>query len=226
MPSLSSIKQTAKKAASKAMNSLPRTPPSPQALCPVAGAAFGPLGLGALVAGAAAVYGAKKLLAKVTPKTETYAKGVKIKGSPAFIKDTKASLDRLKATPTGKSLLTSLGNTGKTTTITEFGKNNGTCRPLSPADAVRTASGKAGKGSDSIVQFNPKFKPGGLPNEVVLGHELIHAQHNATGTRETGLTKGVKNEELRTSGLPPYPSTGLTENALRKDLKQPKRTKY
>jgi len=60
----------------------------------------------------------------------------------------------------------------------------------------------------------------------VLGHEMIHAQHNAYGQRETGKTGGVKDEELKTVGLSPFPEKGLTENSLREDLKLPKRTSY
>lgn len=157
--------------------------------------------------------------------SQTYAKGIVIKGSPQFRKDTSASLDRLKATPTGAKIISGLSSSGKTVTLEETTKANGSCRRLSD-EANRQADGKPGKGSDSAVSFNPSFTPHGMPNELVLGHELIHATHNAQGVRETALTKGVKNAELQTVGLPPFPEKGLTENSLRADLKLPKRTRY
>jgi hypothetical protein len=219
---LGSIKQIAMQAVSAALSSLPKIPPSVRAACAgaLAGAALGPVGA---LAGAAL---GKVVQDKFGTKTDIYSKGIQMKGNGAFIKDAKASLDRLNATPTGKSLLESIGTTGKVATITKFNDSNGTCTPQSLADAIRKADGSPGSGSDSLIKFNPNFKPGGIPNEVILGHELMHAQHNATGTHETGKTGGVKNEELRTSGLPPYPESGLTENALRKDLGQPRRNNY
>jgi uncharacterized Zn-binding protein involved in type VI secretion len=193
---------------------------SPSAPSP--GDAFG---LGAIVAIAAAATAAVVAVIHLMNDTETYADGIEIKGSPEFRKETKAALDRLNNTPTGKALIESIGKSGKTVTIEETKANNGYCKPDS-GDANKNPDGSSGKGSDSTVKFNPDFKPGGLPNEDVLGHELIHANHNAYGERETGKTGGVKDEELKTVGLPPFPEKGLTENSLRKDLGLPKRTSY
>jgi hypothetical protein len=163
------------------------------------------------------------------PKGEVpkiYGKALKIEGDEAFRKATIEELDALKKTPTGSNILKSLDNSGKTVTIKQTGDNNGFCKPLS-TDANIQADGKPGKGSDSEVFSNPDFKPGGLPNHLVLGHELIHAQHNAYGQRETEKNdKGVKKEELKTVGLPPYPAKGSTENSLRKDLNIDARTEY
>lgn len=166
-----------------------------------------------------------KLFKKADPGVETYEVGVQIKGSPEFRKQTRESLDRLKATPTGANLLSTISSSGKAVTIEETKKTNGYCKGLS-SEANRKSDGTPGSGSGSLISFNPNFKPGGLPNEVVLGHEMIHATHNAQGIRETGKTGGVKDEELQTVGLPPFPATGLTENSLRDDLKIAKRTRY
>lgn len=183
--------------------------------------AFGFVAVAAIVA-VAGIATAAYLLTK--DKTVNYSKGIDIKGSDEFIKKTKASLDKLNGTPTGKAILDDIGKSGKNVTIVETKDNNGYNKPLS-SDANLKSNGKPGKGSDSQLSFNPDFKPG-VPSEVVLGHELIHAQHAARGTRETGKTKGVKDEELKTVGLPPFPSTGMTENNLRNDLGVPKRKKY
>lgn len=157
--------------------------------------------------------------------SEEYGSGIKLEGSPTFRKDTREALDRLAATPTGKAVIKSIADSKKTVTIEETTANNGSCRRATE-DANKNKDGTPGKGSDSTISFNPRFTPGGIPNEDVLGHEMIHAEHNATGARETGKTGGVKDEELKTVGLPPFPQKGLTENSLREDLKLPARTKY
>lgn len=183
-------------------------------------------GLDAAVAGTDAFgIGVPSTGGTAASSTEEYASGVKMNGSTDFRKKTKEALDRLNATPTGKALLKSIGDSKKTVTIVETTVNNGQCRRASD-DANKKSDGAPGKGSDSTVSFNPSFTPGGIPNEDVLGHEMIHAQHNAYGQRETGKTGGVKDEELKTVGLPPFPEKGLTENSLREDLKLPKRTSY
>ncbi|MCX7112742.1 MAG: M91 family zinc metallopeptidase [Proteobacteria bacterium] len=158
-------------------------------------------------------------------KTETYAQGIQVKGSSQFRKDTKAALDRVNATPTGKLVIDDVVRSGKTVTIVETTDPNGFSKDFTE-DANRKPDGTAGKGSSSTIAFNPSFKPDGLPNELILGHELIHAQNKAYGVRETGITGGTKDEELKTVGLPPYPESGMTENSLRKDLGLTKRTSY
>ena len=186
--------------------------------------AFGPLAVLAIGAVVAAVGVGVYVLTK--DKKVNYSKGVDIKGSDEFIKKTTESLDKLNATPTGKAVLEDIGKSGKNVTIVETKDKNGYKKALNLSDANLKSDGTPGKGSDSQTSFNPDFKPGGIPAEVVLGHELIHAQHAARGTRETAKTKGVKNEELKTVGLPPFPETGMTENSLRKDLGVKKRKKY
>jgi hypothetical protein len=163
-------------------------------------------------------------------ETVRYQRGIYIKGNRQFRADARAALESLKKTRTGRSLLKKLRRTGRRVTITRTTDLNGYCTPKRPNDATRRPWGTPAKGSGSTVQFNPNFKPK-VPSEVVLGHELVHALHNATGTRERGAreeppNKGVANEELRTAGLPPYPAKGTTENSLRRDMDLPKRTRY
>ena len=70
-----------------------------------------------------------------------------------------------------------------------------------------------GTGSDSTVTWNPDVNgfgpPGTTPNweqpgsDVILGHELIHATHNATGDHGDNWQNDVAvNEERNTVGLP------------------------
>lgn len=157
--------------------------------------------------------------------SEDYQAGLQITGSPEFRKATKESLDTIKGTLTGTKILATLSSSGKQVIIEEFSGTNGTCTRDSD-DANLRSDGSPGPGSGSTIRFNPEFTPGGIPNEVVLGHELIHAVDNAEGQRDIKLTKGVKNAELKTVGLPPFPGDGLTENSLREDLGVKKRIKY
>jgi uncharacterized Zn-binding protein involved in type VI secretion len=153
---------------------------------------------------------------------------IQVVGSPDFVAKTNEALANLAKTPTGRDILSSIGASGKNVKIIEMSGANGGARPDSPSNANLKADGTPGSGSDSTVSFNPAFRPSGLPNTVVLGHELIHAEHNAYGTRDPRIdpASGVKNAELRTVGLPPFPEEGRTENSLRKDLGLPKRTSY
>jgi len=63
---------------------------------------------------------------------------------------------------------------------------------------------------------------------VILGHELVHAHHNAKGTNDFT----IEGEQMAV-GLPPqtgfpkdHSKQGVSENALRDGLNQPKRTTY
>ncbi len=105
-----------------------------------------------------------------------------------------------------------------------------------------------GTGSDSTVAWNPDVHgfgpPGTTPDweqpgsDVILGHEFIHAAHNATGQHGDNWQNGVAvNEERNTVGLPaqtynwpghPYDGTALpdttglpyTENGIRQEYRE------
>jgi len=157
-----------------------------------------------------------------------YGKRISIKGNLPFRVSTIETLDKLNALETGKAILADRGSSDRMVTIEQTADLNGYATPLSTG-AFLTPEGKPGGGSDSIVHFNPEFGPSeGIPNELVLGHELIHASHCAKGIIPTTLDKNGTyiNEEHQTVGLPPYSEIGLTENSLRVDLGLSKRTKY
>jgi uncharacterized Zn-binding protein involved in type VI secretion len=147
---------------------------------------------------------------------------------PVFAREAQEALNRFAATPTGRAVLASIGSSGKTVKIVKMTGQNGGNTPDSIADANLRPDGTPGPGSNTTVKFNPAFQPDGLPNTVVLGHELIHADHTTHGERDprTNASSGVRNEELKTVGLPPFPASGKTENSLRHDLGLPPRTSY
>jgi hypothetical protein len=68
------------------------------------------------------------------------------------------------------------------------------------------------------------------PTWIVLAHELIHALHYLTGTKQAGesdhLGKSVLNEELQTVGLGKFAGGGITENSLRAEAKLKPRLQY
>ena len=81
-----------------------------------------------------------------------------------------------------------------------------------------------GSGSGSTVEFNttdnfpcdrdPAFHR--LPPAVCLGHELIHAFHNAKGVNmQIRNAKGEILEEIITTGLPPYNFEEFSDDKLR-----------
>ena len=156
----------------------------------------------------------------------------------------------------GTRLIRRLNSSDKTVTIDvnnsdgNFSNGNG-----NKAKAVNYTDASNGKGSDGIVNFDPSSNPsiptedpktGNVsgatrPNEIGLGHELIHAEHymdgdysprsqtatitykDASGNTQTQTTR---KEELRTVGLAGTKKDDITENQLRKENKLNKRGKY
>jgi len=101
--------------------------------------------------------------------------------------------------------------------------------PKIPGSVVRIP----GKGSGSIVQYNPDAeaeytKSLGIltPAFIALGHELIHSLHHLSGAMRVAdgpdmlqarFAKMLLYEEANTVGLGPYVKTRISENALRKE---------
>jgi len=145
----------------------------------------------------------------------------------------------------GTTLVNNLISDTKSTTITIGTSGN-------KANATNWADAQNGTGSDATVSFDPKSNPdiptedsktGNVsgekrPNQIGLGHELIHADHinngdvdlttdtntykDATGTT---VTQTVKKEELRTVGLKGVKAGDITENNLRSEQKKTKKKK-
>lgn len=152
-----------------------------------------------------------------------YGHGIRIQGTPAFVEQSVANLDRLATLPTGQALFEDLGASGRATVVSETDVDNAMAGALDPddlIDAIVKHSGEIGPGTDAYVKWNPNFELEGTPHWLILGHELIHALHVHRGElmlnrRKEGRNAGTQWEELRTIGLDGYQDEPLTENGLR-----------
>lgn len=169
-------------------------------------------------------------LAPVAPEAPeavegNYGHNISIEGTPEFVEQSVALLDRLAALPTGKALLEQLGATGQQTVIRLTEDDNAYASPLDYAnasDASYDAEGKAGAGTDALVQWNPELELEGFTPEIIMGHELIHALHIHKGelnltVQDEGANMGTRLEELRTIGTDGFEDEVLSENALRQE---------
>ncbi len=166
----------------------------------------------------------KKKKRKEGVGVERYGEGVELYGTGAFREAARAALDALWKTRNGRSVMRKLARTGEAARIVESDAPNGACKPLRMENANRRPNGSPGVGSSSFVMYNPAFKPDGVPAEVVLCKQLVHAYHNAAGIREPGVKDGVRDEDRKAIGLAPFPKRAPTENSLRKELGLPERT--
>lgn len=183
---------------------------------------------------------------------EAYSDGIVIEGTPEFRAQTRAALDRLASLPSGGQLLQQIDSSGHEVTIRETTDANGYCTPENGTDAQTP-----GVGTDSVVEWNPNHhttdasdpvtgRPG---STVILGHELVHANHNANGTQANGPhdsypgQSGSSNrgEERQTVGVggttvtapdgttqtvPDHSGDSPTENSIRDDMGIPRRPTY
>jgi len=152
-----------------------------------------------------------------------YGHGIRIQGTPAFVAESAAHLDRLASLPSGERLLSELGSSGRLTVVSETDAENAMAGALDDydlIDAMVKSSGELGPGTDAYVKWNPNFELEGTPDWLVLGHELIHALHVHRGElllnrKKEGRNAGTQWEELRTIGTGGYQGESLTENVLR-----------
>ena len=182
-----------------------------------------------------------------------FGSSIIIQGSPAFQLQTLAALATLASTPTGREILRSIQASGHTVTIKETTDANGYCQ----ADGSDADTRDPSRGTDSTVSWNPSHNTtdpadpvaGSPGSTVILGHELVHATHNATGTNANGpydsysgqSGSSARGEERSTVGeggtsvvapdgttqtVPDYSASNPTENSLRDDLGIPRRPTY
>jgi uncharacterized Zn-binding protein involved in type VI secretion len=110
-------------------------------------------------------------------------------------------------------------------------------------DATNTENGV---GTGSVVLYNPEnrllvegdgFKPIHFPSQVILGHELIHALHNAMGVHKPGkevygsglgpvTEPDIPLEEEWTIGVGQFSNNYPSENSLRRELGLPQRVNH
>jgi len=127
--------------------------------------------------------------------------------NPDFQSQALAALIRLDSTPTGSRIISAIEASGHSVTIEPYTDTS------NPYNATTTPAGWSGR--DSTIAWNPGVNgfgpPGTTPDweqpgsDVILGHEMTHAAHFATGTNGTGPSNGdgsQVDEERNTTGLP------------------------
>jgi hypothetical protein len=139
---------------------------------------------------------------------------------------------KLLSQPTGRSVVVNLlaGSTNKVTVRPSAAKmyGGGNAIRVGGADALEKPGGQAGSGSGTIIQIDPSLKDEDIrvndkdgneisdPVFIILGHEMIHAQHNRAGRnrRDQAATSGdySNKEEEQTVATGP-----TTEKDLRSE---------
>lgn len=194
--------------------------------------------------------GAKVINVTIDPSLG--AKGLKVEGSDAFRQRVEADIAFLRASPDGQQMLAEYDKAaakGNTVTIRELqNEDNGYTMPSETGNnwnGTELVNGKAGKGDDAVIAYNPSFRIPEFPAPVgVLYHEMSHAYNAVTGTFQQGTYSGsdrqdadagVPNSERQAVGLDnsgtPFDFDGdsqtpdttanpfaLTENGLRAEM--------
>ena len=150
-------------------------------------------------------------------------------GASTYLLSTREALDNIDAQAGGQMLLQRI-NAGQ-----PFGTWNGVVKILRPntipadinnpgaeggnrAVAINELHAKGGGGTPSAVYWNPNIwsvpGKGSRPPFIGLAHELVHAMHNAEGTKKNSYDE----EEEFTVGLGQYAVANInsvTENRIR-----------
>jgi hypothetical protein len=127
----------------------------------------------------------------------------------------------------------------------EFNKAGGKSVSIVPESDPHNSFCLATGGGNSRVSYNPDIglsvpnganpaQPMDAPPTTVLGHELVHAYNNATGTALAGNEPGtgppsepnIDREEELTIGVGRFSGRFPSENSLRDDLRLPKRADH
>ncbi|MFO1158070.1 MAG: type VI secretion system tip protein TssI/VgrG [Reyranellaceae bacterium] len=132
-------------------------------------------------------------------------RGIKVAGDQKYQDTVVSQLALMNDTAKGNALITDYQSTTKTMTIQpEVPPSN---PPNSGATAANPTNASNGTGSNSTIDYNPGQWPNpvnapDVPGDVILFHEMTHADHHAHGTRDpTPRTDGFDtNEEFNTIG--------------------------
>jgi hypothetical protein len=162
-------------------------------------------------------------------------------GPANFAAATKADLQAIYDTPTGRQMLDSLAASGRRIYI-NYGQENRAGFPYNGAPAFFEADGiTPGQGLAMSIEYNPlATKTGAMPwNErppaIGLAHELVHAEQAAYGRmrREIVPNPGGPDPanpdkqdptnafELEAVGVPPYDTYPVSENKIRAEWNPP-----
>jgi len=145
-------------------------------------------------------------------------------------------LGKLMSAANGRTLVTSMVNSSHKLTIQPSnGQLLGGGAASTTTDGLVGTDGKKGSGADATIELDPDLNDDTVvvndkdgneisdPAYIVLGHEMIHAQHDAEGTNQkhfapTDASYGDLEEEQTIA-------TGdMSENALRDDAGLPHRS--
>ncbi len=134
-------------------------------------------------------------------KNTNLGSSIKIEGNDNFKEILKSDLEALRATESGRKLLSELDKSGHTVTIEEINKNiknsyadinrdNKNDEEISQEINKRTITpdGQRGEGTDAKIGYNPYFREddkGFMPLNVLF-HEGVHAYNITTGTMQPG----------------------------------------
>lgn len=143
-------------------------------------------------------------------------------------------LGKLLSHPAGRKLVTGLVNGSQTVTILPTARRS-IAAARRGAGAEENADGTAGAGSSTSIRIDADLKDTDAvafdkdgkqifsPVFIILGHELIHAQHNAAGRNRTSQP-AVTNPAFDNREEEETIETGsLTENDLRSENNIPRR---
>ncbi|SIN94576.1 M91 family zinc metallopeptidase [Vannielia litorea] len=172
---------------------------------------------------------------------------INVNGTDAFRLQVQNAAATLYGTPSGREIFRGIAASGNMVEMHELSDPNGYCTPNDGTAATD------GTGTGSRVDWNPTYDdraayPGQTPT-IVLGHELVHAYHNANGTQATGpmdsypgqtgsSNRGEERATVGTRGtsitdpsgnpatVPDHGNDVPTENSIRRDLGVPERQTY
>jgi len=127
-------------------------------------------------------------------------RGIKVGGDKAYQDTVVQQLALMNDTTTGHALIDDYNN-NTTRNLTIRPQVPAPSPPNAGATPVNPTNASNGTGSDSNLGYNPNQWPNpvnapNVPGDVILFHEMTHADHAAHGTRDrTPRADGFRNEE-------------------------------
>ncbi len=181
-------------------------------------------------------------------------KGILIRGTPEFQRKAIEAYSRLYSTPSGKKLIDGISDSGKKVIVLDARDEE-----VNAKYGTNTCAGR--NGGDSTISWDPDEhnlrgfttddgQPLPTGSDIILGHETVHAYHNATGTHANGprdkypgqggdgSSRGEERATVGTGGtsivdpegntvsVTDYSDSSPTENSLRRELGMPERKTY